>query len=87
MIALVFATALMAASPTAGEAGAQPATAAKPAKATKASGGDMVCKKESVVGSRMKQRICMTQQDWDQRANDAKDELDAAQRNRPLQSN
>jgi hypothetical protein len=87
MIALVFATALMAASPTAGETAAQPAATAKPAKAAKASGTDTVCKKEPVVGSRMKTRVCMTQQEWDQRANDAKDELDAAQRNRPLQSN
>lgn len=83
MIAVVFAAAaLMAAAPA-----AQPTTDAKPAKAAKASGNDLVCKKEPVVGSRMKQRVCMTQAEWDQRATDAKDELDAAQRNRPLQSN
>lgn len=82
MIAVMFAAALMAAAPA-----AQPTPDTKPAKAAKASGNDMVCKKEPVVGSRMKQRICMTQAEWDQRATDAKDELDAAQRNRPLQSN
>ena len=81
MIALVFAAALMAAAPPAGEA------ASAPAKAEKAKKADMVCKKEAVVGSRMKQRVCMTQAEWDQRATDAKDEVDAAQRNRPLQSN
>lgn len=83
MIALVFAAALMAAAPPAGETVAQQ-TASKPTKATKS---DLVCKKESVVGSRMKSRVCMTQAEWDQRAVDAKDEVDAAQRNRPLQSN
>ena len=82
MIAAIFAAALMAAAPA-----AQPASDAKPAKAVKATGNDLVCKKEQVVGSRMKQRICLTQAEWDQRATDAKDELDAAQRNRPLQSN
>lgn len=90
MIVSVFAAALLAAAPAAAESAAQPAqgaAAAKPAKAAKAAGGDMVCRKEPVVGSRMKQRICMTQADWDARANDAKDDLEAAQRNRPLQSN
>lgn len=82
MISVVFAAVLMAAAPA-----AQPASDAKPAKAAKASGNDLVCKKEAVVGSRMKQRVCLTQDEWDRRAVDAKDELDAAQRNRPLQSN
>ncbi|HEY0647981.1 hypothetical protein [Phenylobacterium sp.] len=83
MIAAVFAAALMAAAPA-----AQPATSdAKPAKAAKATGNDLVCKKEAVVGSRMKQRVCLTQAEWDQREVDAKDQLDAAQRNRPLPSN
>jgi hypothetical protein len=82
MIAVVFAAALMAAAPAAGETGAQ--TAAKPTKAAK---NDLVCKKESVVGTRMKSRICLSQAEWDQRAIDAKDQVDAAQRNRPLQTN
>jgi hypothetical protein len=81
MIALVLAAALAAAAPPAGEA------AATPAKAEKAKGPDLVCKKEAVVGSRMKTRICMTQAEWDQKAADAKSEVDAAQRNRPMQSN
>jgi len=82
MIALVLAAALAAAAPPAGEA-----AAATPAKAEKAKGPDLVCKKEAVVGSRMKTRICLTQAEWDQKAIDAKTEVDAAQRNRPLQSN
>lgn len=83
MISLAFAVVLAAAA-------ADPAaTAAKaePAKAKAADKDGMVCKKEPVLGSRMKQRICMTQQQWDQRKNDARDDLDAAQRNRPLNSN
>lgn len=82
MIALVIAAALAAAAPDAGAT-----AAATPTKSEKAKSADMVCKKEAVVGSRMKQRVCMTQAEWDQRATDAKSELDAAQRNRPLQSN
>ena len=62
------------------------APAAKEAKSGAAPDG-MVCKKEPVLGSRMKQRICMTQTEWDQRKASARDDLDAAQRNRPLQSN
>ena len=81
MISLVFAAALMAAAPPAGEA-----AAATPAKAEKAKKTDIVCKKEPVLGSRMKQRVCMTQADWDQRAIDGKDDTEAAQRNQPMRT-
>jgi hypothetical protein len=81
MIALVLAAALAAAAPPAAEA------ASTPAKATKAKGNDMVCKKEAVVGSRMKTRICMTQAEWDRKEQDGKDEVDAAQRNQPMRTN
>ena len=84
MISVVFAAVLMAAAPEAGE---QAPAAAQPAKAEKSKKVDLVCKKEAVVGSRMKTRVCLTQAEWDRRATDAKDEVDAAQRNRPLQSN
>ena len=81
MISLAFAVVLAAAA-------ADPAAQkAEPAKVEKADKDRMVCKKEPVLGSRMKQRICMTQDQWDQRKNDARDDLDAAQRNRPLNSN
>lgn len=83
MISLAFAVALAAAA-------ADPAaTAAKeaPAKAEKANKDGLICKKEPVLGSRMKQRICMTEDQWEQRKTDARDDLDAAQRNRPLNSN
>lgn len=82
MIAAVFAIALMAAAPAAGEAAA-PAT---PTKAAKPDKKDMVCKKEPVLGSRMPQRICMSQADWDQRAVDAKADTEAAQRNQPMRA-
>jgi hypothetical protein len=81
MIALVLAAALMAGAPAAAE------SAAPPAKSEKAKKDDMVCKKEAVVGSRMKTRVCLPQEEWDRRRAESKDELDAAQRNRPLQSN
>jgi len=80
MIAFVLAAALAAAAPPAGE------TASTPAKATKAAKGDLVCKKEAVVGSRMKTRICLTQAEWDRKEQDGKDEVDAAQRNQPLRA-
>lgn len=88
MISAVFALAVLAAA-------ADPATpapansAAPPAKAAKsgAAPDGLVCKKEPVLGSRMKQRVCLSQVEWDQRKATARDDLDAAQRNRPLQSN
>lgn len=86
MIAIAFAAALMAAAPAAGEQAAQ-AGQAPPAKAAKADKADMVCKKEAVVGSRMKTRICLPQSEWDARAAQAKDDLDAAQRNQQMRGN
>lgn len=84
MIAAVFAIALMAAAPAAGEAAA-PANAT-PTKSAKPDKKDMVCKKEAVLGSRMPQRVCMSKADWDQRATDAKADTDAAQRNQPMRT-
>lgn len=87
MIALVFAAALMAAAPAAGEQAAQPAgQAAAPAKAAKPDKSDLVCKKEAVVGSRMKTRMCLSQAEWDARAVQAKEDLDNAQRNQPMRA-
>ena len=82
MIAALFAVALMAAAPAASET-----TATPPTKAEKPKKADMVCKKEPVIGSRMPTRVCMTQADWDQRAVDAKADVVAAQRNRPINAN
>jgi hypothetical protein len=85
MISLVFAAALMAAGEPAATPAAAPAAAADK-KAAKDPNG-MVCKREPVLGSRFKERICMTQAQWDQRQKDDRDQVDAAQRNRPLNSN
>ena len=87
MISLVFAAALLAGAPPAGDAAAS-ATAAAPAKADKAkpAPNDMVCKKEPVLGSRMKQRICMTQADWDARQRQDREDLDKTQHQQPLQT-
>lgn len=86
MIAAVFAIALMAAAPAAGEAAAQGQAQATPTKSAKPEKKDMVCKKEPVLGSRMPTRVCMSQADWDQRAIDAKSDTDAAQRNQPMRT-
>jgi invasion protein IalB len=81
MIALVFAAALMAAAPAAAETAAQ---ATPPTKSEKAKKDDLVCKKEAVVGSRMKTRVCLTQAEWDQRQADARADIEKGQSVKPL---
>jgi hypothetical protein len=87
MISLVFAAALLAA----GEPAAAPASAAgqaaTPAKKTAAKDpNEMVCKREMVLGSRMKERICMTQAQWDTRRSDDRDNVEKAQSIRPFEA-
>ena len=65
MISLVLAAALFAAGEPAAAQGASPA--APPAKAEKANKDGLVCRKETVVGSRLPTRVCMTQAEWDER--------------------
>jgi len=77
MISLVIALAMMA---------GEPASSTAPSKAEKVNKDGLVCKKEAVVGSRMKTRVCLTPEQWEQRKNDARDELDAAQRNQPMKT-
>ena len=79
MIALLLSVALMAAAPAAAQPAATP-------KSVKDKGGDLVCKKEAVVGSRMKSRVCLTQAEWDQRAADAKSVVEGVQRSKPLET-
>ena len=84
MISLVFAAALMAGAPAAAD---PPASAAAPSgKAEKATPGpnEMVCKREAVLGSRMKERICMTQGEWDARRLQDRQDLDKTQTQQPL---
>ena len=47
----------------------------------------LICRKEAVIGSRMKTRTCMSQEQWDARAADDRELVEQAQRNKPLQSN
>ena len=68
-------------------AAATAATTQAPAKGEKADKDGMVCKREAVLGSRMKQRVCMTQAEWDARKMSDRDNLEEAQRNKPLNSN
>ena len=82
MISLVFALAMAAAEPTA-PSNTSPSTQ-QPAKSTKAKPDDMVCKREAVLGSRMKQRVCLTQAEWDARKADSRQELERSQSVKPL---
>lgn len=81
MISLAFAILVLAA-PDPAPAAAAPAAAAKTSEKPK--GNEMVCKREAVLGSRMKQRTCMTQADWDARKADARDEIEKTQTNIPM---
>lgn len=86
MISLVFAAALLAggADPASQTAGAATKAAATPTKAAKPDKNEMVCKREPVLGSRMKERVCMTQADWDQRKADSRAEIEKSQAVKPL---
>lgn len=87
MISLVFAAALLAgaADPATQAANAATGKASAPAKAVKADKNEMVCKREAVLGSRMKERVCMSQADWDQRKADSRDDVEKSQSVKPLQ--
>ena len=85
VLSLIAAAVLAAGAPAAEPAAATatPATAAAPAKAGPKP-DEVVCKREPVLGSRMKQRLCMTQADWDARKAAARDELEKAQTNQTI---
>lgn len=92
MISLVLAAALVAGAPSEPPA-AEPTAAtaatpaAAPAKADKPKPDAMVCKKEAVLGSRLPTRVCLRQEEWDQRKTESRDELQKIQRGQPYQSN
>ncbi|MCR5879216.1 hypothetical protein [Phenylobacterium sp. J367] len=66
MIAITFAAVLMMADTTA--QAAQPAPVAEqPAKKGKVNKNGLVCKKEAVLGSKLPTKVCMTQEQWDER--------------------
>lgn len=86
MISLVLAAALFAAA----EPAAAPAAAAAPVKAAKVEKPNkdgLVCRKEPTLGSRMKTRTCLTQEQWDARAVEDRDLVEQAQRNQPMRGN
>lgn len=85
MISLILAVALLAGEPAATPA-ATPAPTAATAKPEKPKKPALVCKKEAVLGSRLPVRTCLTQEDWDQRRTDSRDELEKAQRNQPYEA-
>jgi len=85
MIAAVFAVALLAAGADSAAKAADVAPAATPTKSAKTVDKNaMVCRKEPVLGSRMKQRTCMTQDQWDQMKNEARDQVEKNQSVKPL---
>jgi hypothetical protein len=88
MIVLSFAAVLLAAAAEPAQPASTtvaPVTATAAAKpATKPRPDEMVCKREPVLGSRMKQRTCLTQADWDVRKTDARAEMEKIQTNIPI---
>ena len=82
MLALMFAIAHLAGNPgvVLEEPVLRTTTAPKPEKIRKA---DTVCRKEAVVGSRMKIRLCMTQAEWEDRGGTDRDLLEKAQNQKP----
>lgn len=86
MISLILAAALLAGEPATAPAAGAPAEAAAPGGKTETPRKPaMVCRKEPVLGSRLPTRTCMTQEAWDQRKTDSRDELEKAQRNQPYE--
>ncbi len=82
MLALMFVVAHLAGQPAEGleEPVLRTTTAPRPEKIRKV---DTVCRREAVVGSRMKVRICMTQAEWDERSGTDRDQLEKAQSQKP----
>jgi len=84
VVSLIAAAAILAA----GAPPAEPAPGATPAASAATKAGpkpdEVVCRREPVLGSRMKQRLCMTQADWDARKATARDELEKAQTNQTI---
>jgi hypothetical protein len=89
MISLILATVLLAAaaepaqpaapttvSPVVATAAAKPAAKPRP--------DEIVCKREPVLGSRMKQRTCLTQAERDVRQADARADIEKVQTNIPI---
>lgn len=82
MLALMFVVAHLAGQPAEGleEPVLRTTTAPKPDKIRKV---DTVCRKEAVVGSRMKVRICMTRAEWEERGVTDRDQVEKAQSQKP----
>lgn len=47
---------------------------------TKSADGEMVCKRQAVVGSNFKRKICMTQTQWEQMATESRSTTEGIQR-------
>ncbi len=61
---------------------AEPATA--PADKAAKDPNEIVCKREKVSGSNLKQRVCMPAREWEERRQQDKEMIDDAQRRQPM---
>jgi hypothetical protein len=64
-----------------------PATAAAPAKPAKADKPRVICKSESVTGSLMPKKTCYTTDDYAQRQQDERQNLERMQNNLAMKGN
>lgn len=85
MLALMFFVAHLAAQP--GDRSEEPAvlrTTTAPAPPEKIRKQDLVCRKEALVGTRMKTKVCLTQAEWVARGEADRDNLEKVQSQKPL---
>jgi hypothetical protein len=77
MLSALIAMALLAAEPT------EPRTPAPPPKKAQPHPDSIVCKREKLVGTTLRQRVCMPAWQWEERRADDSELLSKAQRNQP----
>lgn len=59
-------------------------TTTAPAPPEKIRKGDLVCRKEALVGTRMKTKVCLTKAEWIERGEADRDSVEKAQSHKPL---
>jgi len=83
MISMMLAVALLLADAAAQPAAAEPAGAEQAAKKAKTNKDGLICKNEPVLGSRMKTKLCMTAEQWEERKASDRETLERQQRINP----
>ena len=86
MLALMMAIAHLAAQPGEQAPGGPEVlrTTTAPAPPEKIRNNDLVCRKEALVGTRMKTKICLTKAEWAERGEADRDSLEKAPSQKPL---